>query len=299
MKHLFSTAVSVITLLLTSCGGGAGTPEEPVTPPSSNESKVVNFASRATDTGFENGDTVGVYMIYPDASGNGNLLASGNYVDNMKFTCSTGVWTSESPLYWKDETSVADFYAYYPYNANITDATAYRFALTTDQSSLAAYKCNDILWGKQENQSPSVSTVSLVLDHLMCKVNLKVVAGEGFNADELKSSDLSVKIHNVKINSVVNLSTGVVTATGDAVTITPYKQSDLNYSVYMAPQSIAQCDMIEILYNGSTYKLNRAFSCESGKSYTCTLTMTKNKGGINIGIGAWDVVDGDFGGIVN
>jgi hypothetical protein len=45
--------------------------------------------------------------------------------------------------------------------------------------------------------------------------------------------------------------------------------------------------------------LNKTFTCESGKQYTCTITMTKTQGGINVGIGAWDVVDGDFGGVVN
>jgi hypothetical protein len=38
---------------------------------------------------------------------------------------------------------------------------------------------------------------------------------------------------------------------------------------------------------------------ESGKQYTFTITIQKTSGDIEIGIGSWDVVDEDFGGVVS
>lgn len=103
--------------------------------------------TRATDYGFEAGDKVGLFVVNSNADGtSGTLLTSGNHVDNMRFTYS-GTWTPDEQIYWKDETTRADFYLYYPYTPSVASVSAMPFSTMTDQSSLSAYKASDLLVG--------------------------------------------------------------------------------------------------------------------------------------------------------
>jgi hypothetical protein len=278
-------------LALASCG--ENDVDEPTPPTPSTSQTEVKIATRATDATFEDNDEIGVFMAY-----GGAFQSSDNYLNNIKYTHANGVWTTESAFYWRDQTSSADFYAYYPYASNIADATSYSFNVNSDQSVQANYKSSDFLWGTTKNQSPTTSAVSLTLDHLMSKVVINVAAGDGFTETELKSTGVAVVLHNAKTQTKINLSTGAVTTSGNEGDIKPLKQTDLSAILLLPPQTISG-DIVEVTFNNDSYKLNKTFACESGKQYTCTITMSKSQGGINVGIGAWDIVEGDFGGVVN
>lgn len=289
MKKILFIATAIA---LTSCGETGG--EEPTPTPTPSTSKTeIKITSRASDASFDNSDAIGVFMVY-----DGSFQSTGNYLNNAKYINNNGVWSSTSSFYWRDQTSTADFYGYYPYASNISDATNYSFGVSSNQSVEANYKSSDFLWGVAKAQKPSTSTVSLTLDHLMSKVLINVAAGDGFDETELRQNGVEIVLHNAKTQSKINLATGSVSVTGSTADIKPLKQSDLSAILLLPPQSISG-DIIEVIYKNDSYKLNKTFTCESGKQYTCTITMTKTQGGINVGIGAWDVVDGDFGGVVN
>ena len=96
--------------------------------------------TRATDLAYETGDKVGIFVVNEPNS----LKASGNHVDNMGFTYST-TWTPDTPIYWLDQTTKADFYSYHPYAEGVS-TTAHTFATKADQSSLVNYKASEFLW---------------------------------------------------------------------------------------------------------------------------------------------------------
>jgi hypothetical protein len=289
MRHYL---LIVAALAMASCGKSGGDDPTPTPTPSTTKTEV-KIATRATDSSFENNDVIGVFMVY-----GGSFQSSGNYMNNTKYTNTNGVWKTDASFYWRDQTTAADFYGYYPYVSNISDATSYSFNVNSDQSAQANYKSSDFLWGTTKNQSPTTSAVSLTLDHLMSKVVINVAAGDGFTEAELKDKGVAIVLHNAKTQTKINLATGNVTASGNVGDIKPLKQSDLSAILLLPPQTISG-DIVEVTYNNDSYKLNKTFTCESGKQYTCTITMSKSQGGINVGIGAWTVVDGDFGGVVN
>ena len=82
---------------------------DPTPVPEKWEIKIATSITKVTDSSFENGDKVGIYVVNEPNT----LKNSGNHVDNMGFTYS-GTWTSSASVYWKDETTKADFYCYYP-----------------------------------------------------------------------------------------------------------------------------------------------------------------------------------------
>ena len=105
--------------LLNACSSGGGDiPEQtPTTPqPAPAEKKIpINLncgvSSRVTDSSYENGDKVGLYVVIYDGENAGTLQESGNHANNVAFSYDGSKWTSSTSLYWKDDKTKADFYA--------------------------------------------------------------------------------------------------------------------------------------------------------------------------------------------
>lgn len=286
MKKLF--ALATLASLLFSCT------ENPSSESYYTQEKwpinISTSITRATDTAFENGDKVGIFIVnQPNA-----LKASGNYVDNMAFTYS-GKWSSASPIYWKDETTKADFYCYYPYTDNVSSIDAYPFSIKADQSTSANYKASDFLWGKTTGVSPTKEAVGITVSHLMSNVVIKLVAGAGYTESDMKSA--SVTICGLKTNSIINLTTGAVSASGSASDITPIDEGDQRRAL-VVPQSITNSDIIKVTIGDKVYILNQSVEFKSGKQHTCTLTVEGKNQGVNIGINGWETDEVDFGGTV-
>ena len=292
MKKLLTLAA--LAALMFSCSESpAPEPEPTPTPTPTPEKWAINIATnitRATDTEFENGDKVGIYVVNePNA-----LKSSGNHADNIGFAYS-GKWTASTPIYWKDETTKADFYCYYPYASGITNVEAYSFAVKADQSSVANYKSSDFLWGKTAGVAPTKDSVGITVKHAMSNVLVKLVAGNGYTAEDLANA--SVKVCGLKTKSTINLATGVVTPTGDAEEIAPMIEGE-QYRALVVPQSVTNTDLIKVTIGDKVYTLNQSIEFKSGKQHSCTLTVERTNQGINIGIGGWESADDDFGGTV-
>lgn len=291
MKRL-SVLLSLLTFFVVSCKPELQQEQPEQDPLPGNPSRVC-LETRVVDGIFEKNDEVGVYMTY------GNLASKDNYFDNVRFTLSSGEWVSSSDFYWKDDITPASFYGYYPYDSSISNTLAYDFVMPLDQSAEDIYKSGDFLWGSACDVIPSSSAVELTLNHIMSKVTLTLKAGAGFSDSELLDRDLVLSFNNVVNEAEIDLSNGKMTLKNNVGSVIPYKIDASTYAFHMIPQSIGQCELISVVIGGSRYVMNRSFSCEGGKSYNCTLTLTRNQGGINIGIGSWDIVEGDLGGIVN
>lgn len=148
IKHLILFSCALLTMCACSSENGGDSPR-----PSPSIEKIpirisTSIVSRATDNVFEEGDNIGLFVVNHNADGSSNSLkATGNYVDNSKFTYQ-GTWTAATPTYWKDNATHADFYIYYPYTTTISNVEAMPWNVKTDQSKLTDYKSGDLLMGK-------------------------------------------------------------------------------------------------------------------------------------------------------
>ena len=292
MKKLLTLAA--VAALMFSCSENPTPEPEPTpTPPPTQEKWAINISTsitRATDTSFENGDKVGIYVVNQPNT----LKATGNHADNIGFTYS-GSWSAATTIYWKDETTKADFYCYYPYASSISNVEAYPFAVKADQSSVANYKASDFLWGKTTGVAPTKDAVGITVKHAMSTVIVELVAGNGYTAEDMASA--TVAICGLKTNSTINLASGVVTATGDVAEITPMVETDYRRAL-VVPQSVSNADLIKVTIGDKVYTLNQSIEFKSGKQHTCTLTVERTNQGINIGIDGWETEGDDFGGTV-
>lgn len=105
-----------------------------------------DITTRATDTRFEEGDEIGVYVVRRGSS----LLQSGNYADNKRFIVRNGqlVPYSESDGIVIRPEETYDYYAYSPYN---TTCIPNLFLQSIDQSNLQNYKNGDLKYAISRN----------------------------------------------------------------------------------------------------------------------------------------------------
>lgn len=309
IKFKYLSVIACTLLVLCACSGGGSnditsTPDPSPTPtPTPSKHLPINIStsmtSRATDQAFETGDNIGLYVVNHNADGSAaSLQTSGNYVDNMKYTYN-GTWTPATQTYWKDNTTHADFYLYYPYTASVTSVTAMPFEVKADQSTTANYKTGDLLIGKTTDVAPTESAVKIEAKHVMSQMAISLVAGNGFTEATLASAKISVKINRLKTQSTVNLATGVVTSKGNDTNITPLKEEGNNYKAIIVPQAVGEGNLITVNVDGRDYNLTKASNFtafEAGKKHKFTVTLSKTSNGINVNITKWEEDGNDYGG---
>ena len=286
MKKLF-TLMAVVAAMVSCSDNVENVPTTPET-----DRLPINISTtltRATDSAFEAGDKVGIFVVNePNA-----LTTSGNHVDNMGFTYSTE-WTPDTPIYWLDQTTKADFYCYYPYAAAANTA-AHAFATKADQSSLENYKASEFLWGKTTGVAPTEEAVNITTNHTFSNALVILKPGDGFTEESLAAATKSVKICGIKTNATIDLATGVATANGNATEVTPYLENG-QYRALIVPQTTAEGALIVVTVDGVDYTLSRSMTFKANKQHKFTVTLNKVSNGVNVGIGGWETDEEDYGG---
>ena len=295
-------AYLILPIAITSCSSGENINDEnPVTPPvvTKKEIKIstnVSGITRATDTGFDTNDKCGLYVVNRGTDNSSNTLkATGNHVDNMRFTYS-GTWTPDTPIYWMDNTTHADFHLYFPYQSGISDVNAMSFSVKTDQNSESAYKASELLIGSVKDVAPTESAVVINAKHVLSQMVVNVAAGNGFTTESLAAANVGVTINGTKVSATVDIATSAVSATGDAQSIKPWN-TDGAWKALVIPQSVEETNLITVNVDGKDYNLKKAFTFVSGKSHKFTVTVSKTSNGINVNIDGWETDDTDNGGV--
>lgn len=293
-------AYLILPIAITSCSSeGNDTEEKPVIPPTKKEIKIstnVSGITRATDTGFDTNDKCGLYVVNRGIDNSSSALkATGNYVDNMRFTYNS-TWTPDTPVYWMDNTTHADFYLYFPYQSGISDVNAMPFSVKTNQSSESAYKASELLIGSTKDVAPTESAVVINAKHVLSQMIVNVAAGNGFTTESLAAANIGVTINGTKVSATVDIASSAVSATGDAKSIKPWNTNGA-WKALVIPQSVEETNLITVNVDGKDYNLKKAFTFVSGKSHKFTVTVSKTSNGINVNIDGWETDDTDNGGV--
>ena len=300
MRQLGFLACSLLTLA--ACSSGNSSDPLPSTGQESQKLPIninTSVDTRVIDNSFEKGDNIGLFVVNYKADGSaGTLKATGNHVDNMKYTYN-GTWTPASPTYWKDNTTHADFYLYYPYTGSIGDVNAMPWNVNADQSTSAKYKSADLLIGKTTNVAPTETAVKIDAKHVMSQMVVSLKPGNGFTEESLGKAKISVKINRLKTQATANLATGKLTAKGNDADLTPLKEEGYNYKALIIPQAVGEGKLITVNVDGRDYQLKKAANFtafEAGKKHKFTVTLSKTSNGVNVNITKWEDDGIDYGG---
>ena len=240
--------------------------------------------SRATETSFENGDAVGLFV----SEASRPLEIAGNTVNNAKLTFDGTAWRSTKTLYWDEGQYNA--YAYYPYLGNITSITDLPFEVQTDQrdkaAGLSGYEASDFLFASAENISASANPVNLQFRHIMSKITVRLIKGEDFEGDIPENA--TVYIHNTVTQSSIDMAAGVATKAlrGTSKTITAIQAGPTSYSAIVIPQRLEnRVPLVEVIMNGVSFLYESKFLFKPGIHHIVNLVVDKNPEQIKIEIG--------------
>ncbi len=245
--------------------------------------------SRADDSGFADGDKIGVFAVSFIANNNpGTLAPSGNLANNVRYVlnAASNDWVGDRQLYFPDDKTPVDFYGYYPYDVELNEVTAYPFSVERNQQTealngkLAGYEASDFLWAKSAGVNPSSPVVNLTFRHLLSGVQVSLIEGEGFDEGEWTKIEKSVLLANTNRNSTINLSNGIVTPVGQKDNNSIIMNSEKDYfRAVVIPQTVgAQQSLLLITVDGVSYdfKKQEDMSYISGKLHKFTLQVNKD-----------------------
>ncbi len=194
--------------------------------------------SRATDTAWEAGDEIGVYMQTNAASGYQNI--------NVKYANTEGnvnSFVSENPITYSGNESTVSFMAVYPYNETVTDGN---YTFTLGNKSLSE---NDIMYASAPSITAGTTNVTLNFQHKLTKIALQINDADG-NA----VTGATVSIDKQRVNGVVDVATGTVNATDEYNSTLNFAESNGTYEVIVIPDEGCEGRSIVITSGGKTYR---------------------------------------------
>lgn len=242
--------------------------------------------TRVTDTDFEDGDRIGLFVAAQDVP----LEIGGNLVNNEQLTLSGGAWTASRTLYWDEGTFNA--YAYYPYMRQVSSIEDQPFSVSTDQGAidgttgLDGYEASDFLYAKTEGVSASNSPVPLTFRHIMSKLTVRLVKGEDFEGD--MPTDGEVYIHNTVPTATIDLSAGVATryVRGTRATIKAKQDAGTMFSAIVVPQRVEnRMPLIEVIMRSVSYVYESKFQFKPGTNHFVNFVISDNPDQVKIEVG--------------
>lgn len=260
--------------------------------------------SKVVGDEFEAGDRIGVFMTYYASLDelDGSTQSTETYLDNQAFTAlNTGAggleWKSGDKLWWKDDSTPADFRCYYPYSEEATGKQMLNCGVRADQRTHKAFSESDILWGESLGVEPTAECVELMTSHRTGQVVVELVPGKGYDKTSLAGAVESLVLKGAVCGAVLNLASGELVAEGEVQDVQPCAEG-LIFRALLPPQSIPEFK-VSIVLAGLERSRKAALEIMSNKRFKFTITVDKVTEGVNVGIGGWEDYGEDFGGVLN
>ncbi|MBQ2023601.1 MAG: fimbrillin family protein, partial [Alistipes sp.] len=231
------------------------------------------YTTRVDDGGFCNGDEIGLYGVNYSNENTvaGTLVDEGNQVDNARYTFdeANNKWNSAGNIYYKDVKTNIDLYAYYPY-AHPNSVSQYAFEVAQDQSgntTVDGYAASDFLWAKAEGVVPSENKVYMHFTHRMALATVELKEGSGFAEGEFEALEKGVLAINTTRTATIDLSNGLVTATGQAQSEGTVMRNDADgFRAIVVPQGVdAGVSLFTITVGGVNYRFKHKTLNEQGE----------------------------------
>ena len=272
MKKYIATLIALSALISCDVREAAQTLQEPEAP--KREEGVMYFepvypgSTKATETAFEQGDVIGLYVTDYQGETAPPLQISGNWANNVSATFDGASWLTSKKIFWGE--GLMDVYGYYPYMTPVS-IDEQPFSVALDQSApesdgrLSGYEASDFLWGKVTGvDQTTTETVELQFRHCLSKFVIQMVKGPSYEGDF--PEDAEVYIHSTVPTATIDFTTGSVTKDlfGEMATIKARKVNESTFEAIIVPQRLdTRRPFIEIIAGGISYLLEDTFQCST------------------------------------
>jgi len=244
-------------------------------------------SSRADESGFADGDCMGVFVVNYRDNTPGILSLSNNQANNVAvtFSAENNKWIPVTDIYWLDKETRADIYGYYPFNSAISDVKKYSFEVSGDQSitgddtDMGSYEASDFLWAKDAGVAPGTK-VNLTYRHALAGVKVNLLPGEGYSAEDWAAISRIVTVDNTLRGAEIDLSTGNVTPAGNFDRNIVMNPESGCYRAVVIPQTVsAGKSVIGITVDGVTCNYDRdggGMTYVPGKLHKFTIKVNRS-----------------------
>lgn len=285
MKKIFISAIAILTTI-----AGCNKIETPeFADDGAMRFNVSHPATKATETAFEAGDKIGVYITGYEGNKPLALQLGGNYKNNNPVTFDGAKWTANPVIYWGE--GKYDIYAYYPF-MNPESVDELPFSVALDQrimetaDALSAYEASDFLYATKKGVTSADGEVNLMFKHKMSKLTVNLIKGTEYEGELPATATLLV--HSTVTDCLIDLSTGDVIKNpySPAKTITA-KQIDAGiHTAIIVPQMLTnKKPLIEIIFKDVSYMIESKFQFKSGTHHVLNLTLNSNPDKVKIEVG--------------
>ena len=245
--------------------------------------------TKATETAFETGDRIGVYITGYENDKPLALQLGGNYKNNNPVTFDGAKWVADPVIYWGE--GKYDVFAYYPFGAPASvDEMPFSLELdqTTEETSIAlsGYEASDFLYASAKGVTSEGGSVDLNFKHKMSKFTVRLVKGDDFEGEI--PSEITVYIHNTVTDCLIDLATGDVIKDpyASARTIKAKKVADDNFTAIIVPQMLTnKKPLVEIIFKDVSYMIESKFQFKTGTHHILNMKLNNNPDQVRIEIG--------------
>lgn len=285
MKKIFISAFAILTAIM-----GCNKIETPEVSDDGTMHFIVSHpATKATETTFEAGDKIGVYITGYQNEKPLALQLGGNYKNNNPVTFNGTSWKADPVIYWGD--GKYDVYAYYPFmipesvdELPFSVALDQRAAETAD--ALSAYEASDFLYASKKGVTSAEGEVELMFKHKMSKFTVNLIKGSDYEGD--LPATASLLIHSTVTECLIDLATGDVVKNpySAAKTIIAKQVNAGTHTAIIVPQMLTnKKPLIEIVFKDVSYMVESKFQFKSGTHHMLNITINNNPDKVKIEIG--------------
>ena len=249
---------------------------------------INSVATRATTTGFEAGDMVGIIPL------KGNVVEKTQ--TNIAYTYDGSAFTAAPPYYFQNYDEVT-FNAYYPHQSALNDPYTVKIDTridnqTTEMVNGHKWRKNDYLFASAKTtvKTSSISFTEAAgnpFKHVMSSVALDFKAGTEDGVANLKPLT-GYTLGKVVMDGTFNCSTGTVSLKANVesedITVTDIScaESDTEYqtsSLILLPQDVAGGKFcLTVNFNNTTYTADLTLSeLQAGKLHVFPVTIKNTK----------------------
>ncbi len=250
-------------------------------------------------TQFADGEKVAIFFA-ENVSGQAATSGTGVtlYTQPLKYTAgnsgSLTLYQDDNsttivPQYWPTSGNGLFIYGVYPATAASSISAQNSFSVQTNQSTDEGYKASDLMTGVP-NKNPATRTtndVTIKFTHRLSKINISLMAGEGFSSSDLSSASVSI-INTLPTVTFAADGASLGAASGSAQEITVC--SAASGSAIIVPQKVdSGTGFIKVTVGGGSYvyKFTSDVTFEGGKAYTYNITVNKTGLSVKSEISAW------------
>lgn len=245
--------------------------------------------TRATDTDWEAGDKIGIYML--------NGTETDTYLNVPYTTAAAGEDAAFAPddevIYLPVDGTERDFVAYYPY-ANLTDGVyAINLADQTDQSAIDFMQADKVTGKSRTDYRAAFS-----FNHRLSKIVVALRAGEGLTTADLAGLSLSLTGQpTAGTFNVISGTAAVPAADKGTITLLTAADGTASEGIVFPSADYAGMEFVIATSSAGTYRWSlsdsqNATRFEAGKRYLYTITVKRTGLDVKASINDWDAGNG-------